>query len=241
MTRIDIENLNFRAVNEAIAATADKDIVLENVLGQRYIGAGTAGKHIVIEGVPGNALGAYLDGTRIEVHGNAQDATGDTMNDGEILVDGSCGDATGYAMRGGRILVRGNVGYRAGIHMKAYKDKQPVVVVGGEAGCFLGEYQAGGLILVLGLGVSGRAPVGEFCSTGMHGGMLVLRTAILPEDLPGQVEAHPASEEELSVIREQVAAYCDAFGLSCKAVMDSPFYCLKPNTNNPYKQLYTQN
>ena len=32
-----------------------------------------------------------------------------------------------------------------------------------------------------------------------------------------------------------------ANGLDENAVMDHPFYCLKPNTNNPYKQLYTQN
>mgnify|MGYP002508363490 CR=1 FL=1 len=44
-----------------------------------------------------------------------------------------------------------NAGYRAGIHMKAYKDKVPVMVIGGTAGSFLGEYQAGGVIVVLGL------------------------------------------------------------------------------------------
>lgn len=58
------------------------------------------------------------------------------------------------------ILVEGNVGYRAGIHMKAYKDQVPVLVVGGEAGSFLGEYQAGGYVVVLGLNTTGRAPVG---------------------------------------------------------------------------------
>ena len=143
MTRLDVKNLRFRQVNEKIEDTGDRDIVLENVCGQRYIGAGSSGRHIVIEGVPGNALGAYLDGTQIETCGNAQDATGDTMNAGQITIAGSSGDATGYAMRGGRIFVRGNVGYRAGIHMKAYQEKVPVIIVGGETGCFLGEYQAG--------------------------------------------------------------------------------------------------
>lgn len=58
------------------------------------------------------------------------------MNSGKIYVHGSCGDATGYAMRGGRILIEGNSGYRTGIHMKAYKDKLPVIVIGGAAGSF---------------------------------------------------------------------------------------------------------
>ena len=93
----------------------------------------------MINGTPRNALGAYLDGCVITVHGNAQDATGDTMNDGTIYISGSSGDATGYAMRGGRIFVNGDVGYRAGIHMKEYKEKSPVLVVGGSAGSFLGN------------------------------------------------------------------------------------------------------
>ena len=66
------------------------------------------------------------------------------MNDGTIIVHGSIGDAAGYAMRGGEIFVRGSAGYRAGVHMKAYEDKLPVMVIGGCAGSFLGEYQAGG-------------------------------------------------------------------------------------------------
>lgn len=241
MTRIDVKGLSFRQVNEKIEQTHDGDIVLENVCGQRYIGVGSSGRHLVIEGVPGNALGAYLDGTVIEVSGNAQDATGDTMNDGEILVSGSSGDATGYAMRGGRIFVRGNVGYRAGIHMKAYQEKIPAVVIGGEAGCFLGEYQAGGRIVVLGLGVEGRAPVDAFCATGMHGGAIYLRSDVLPDDLPSQVAARRATAEDLADIETYVLPFCARFGLDAAPVMDHNFYCLKPNTNNPYKQLYTQN
>ena len=241
MTCIDATGLSFRQVNEAIAAAKDADVLLEHALGQRYIGAGSAGRRIRIEGVPGNALGAYLDGTRIEVAGNAQDATGDTMNDGEIVIHGSCGDAAGYAMRGGRIFVRGNVGYRAGIHMKAYQEKIPVLIVGGEAGSFLGEYQAGGCIAVLGLETRGRAPVGDFCATGMHGGVLYLRADALPEDLPAQVMAVQAEEADLAFLRPHVADFCRAVSLDMAQVMDHRFYVLRPNTHNPYHRLYTQN
>lgn len=58
------------------------------------------------------------------------------MNDGRIVVHGDAGDAVGYAMRGGEIYVEGSAGYRAGIHMKAYQDKKPVIVIGGKAGSF---------------------------------------------------------------------------------------------------------
>ena len=145
-------------------------------LGQRYIGAGQSEGTIILNEVPGNALGAYLDGANIIVNCSAQDATGDTMNAGEITIHGSTGDAAGYAMRGGAIYVQGDAGYRAGIHMKEYKEKVPVLVIGGRTGSFLGEYQAGGIIIVLGIGSEDRQPVGNFCGTGMHGGRIYLRT-----------------------------------------------------------------
>ena len=189
-----------------------------------------------------NALGAYVDDCRVEVFGNAQDATGDTMNAGEIIIHGSSGDATGYAMRGGMILVEGNVGYRAGIHMKAYKDQVPVLVVGGEAGSFLGEYQAGGYVVVLGLNTTGRAPVGRFCAAGMHGGKIFLRTeAELPFDLPSQVSAHRADAKELEEIRPFVEKYAHAFGRNAAEILRGAFQVLIPNTANPYKSLYVTN
>ncbi len=161
MTQLRADGKHFQLLNEEIHACMDTDIELTGCMGQRYIASGLSGKHLRIHGTPGNALGAYADGCTVEVFGNAQDATGDTMNAGEIVIHGSCGDATGYAMRGGSILVEGNVGYRAGIHMKAYKDQIPVLVIGGEAGSFLGEYQAGGYIIVLGLHSAAQAPVGR--------------------------------------------------------------------------------
>lgn len=239
MKQLDIARMNYRMVNQSIESTAA--IELTNALGQRYIGVGSSGKRIVIGGVPGNALGAYLNGSTIEVLGNAQDATGDTMNDGTIIIGGSCGDATGYAMRGGRILVRDRVGYRAGIHMKAYKEKVPVLVVGGEAGCFLGEYQAGGIIIVLGLQSGGAVPVDAFCATGMHGGSIYLRCDKMPTGLPDQVTARQANDEDIGVIRPHIALFCASFGLDAQEVLAHRFYRLTPDTKNPYKQLYTIN
>ncbi|HPB16089.1 MAG TPA: glutamate synthase, partial [Clostridia bacterium] len=146
-------------------------VTLDNdkCLGVRYIACGEKDKEYTINGTPGNALGAYLDGGIVTVYGNAQDATGDTMNAGEITIHGNTGDAVGYAMRGGQIYIKGDAGYRAGIHMKQYKDKVPVIVIGGTVGSFLGEYQAGGIILVLGIGHENRSVAGNFCATGMHG------------------------------------------------------------------------
>lgn len=242
MTEIRAAEMSFQQLNEQIHTCQDAEITLTDVMGQRYIASGLSGKRLAIHGIPGNALGAYVDDCRVEVFGNAQDATGDTMNAGEIIIHGSSGDATGYAMRGGMILVEGNVGYRAGIHMKAYKDQVPVLVVGGEAGSFLGEYQAGGYLVVLGLNTTGRAPVGRFCAAGMHGGKIFLRTeAELPFDLPSQVSAHKANAAELEEIRPYVEKYAHAFGRDAEEILSGTFQVLIPDTANPYKSLYVTN
>lgn len=239
--RIDAKNMHFRDLNNIIRTAGDSRITVDNCIGQRYIGSGLKGREIVINGTPGNALGAYLDGCLVKVNGNAQDAVGDTMNDGAIYIHGSSGDATGYGMRGGKIFVEGNTGYRAGIHMKAYENKVPVLIIGGTAGSFLGEYQAGGVIIVLGLGNGHKAPVGELCGTGMHGGRIYLRCHELPKDLPPQVVASEASEEDLEGIRGHLEEFCEVFGKDMESLRDTNFFVLMPNTKNPYKQLYTRN
>ena len=172
---INASSLSYQALNEAIRK-GGIECRIEGCLGQRFIAAGMDSRRISIDGIPGNALGAYLNGANIEVNGNAQDAVGDTMNAGTIVVHGNVGDAAGYAMRGGAIYIQGNAGYRAGVHMKAYGDRLPMIVIGGRAGSFLGEYQAGGVIVVLGLHAGEQPIVGNFPCTGMHGGKVFLRS-----------------------------------------------------------------
>ncbi|EPR11704.1 glutamate synthase [Ruminiclostridium papyrosolvens] len=238
--KITVDDTYYTEINEQIRNAADTEIILDKVYGQRYIGCGIKGKTITINGTPGNALGSYMDGADVIVHGNAQDATGDTMNDGSIIIHGNCGDTTGYGMRGGKILIKGNAGYRVGIHMKEYKEQKPVVVVGGKTGDFLGEYQAGGIIIVLGIGVDG-IPVGNFCGTGMHGGAIYLRCNDIPEGLPPQVSATSATEEDKKQIDGIVVDFCENFGYDKKEILKSNFIKLTANTKNPYKQLYTHN
>lgn len=238
--KLETKDLDFRAINEAIRG-ADGNITLTGCAGQRFIGAGMSDVSVEIEGVPGNALGAYLNGALVTVRGNAQDAVGDTMNDGSIIIHGSVGDAAGYAMRGGSIFVKGNAGYRAGIHMKAYKEKKPVMVIGGRTGSFLGEYQAGGVIVVLGLHEDGGRIVGNFPCTGMHGGKMILRSDCRDITLPGQVSAAGATPEDMAEIGEYVREYCRLFGADEREVLDAPFTVIMPDSSNPYKRLYVPN
>ena len=237
---LNVKSMDYKALNEALRKNAT-DITLEECCGQRFIAAGMSDKNITINGVPGNALGAYLNGSTIIVNANAQDAVGDTMNEGQIFIHGNIGDAAGYAMRGGKIYVKGNAGYRAGIHMKAYKDKIPVMVIGGTAGSFLGEYQAGGIIIVLGLCSEGRRIVGNFPCTGMHGGKMFLRGECKDIIFPSQVTAKAATETDVQEIKKYISEYCDFFGYDENEILNSHFTVVTPDSKNPYRQMYVAN
>ena len=242
--RIDASGMHYRELNELIYSAVqngEKEIVLDNVNGQRYIGCGlTREVSIRINGVPGNDLGAFMDGPKIVVNGNAQDGAGNTMNSGMIIIHGDAGDIAGYSMRGGRIYVRGDVGYRTGIHMKAYKELYPVIVIGGRARDFLGEYMAGGLLIVLGLSVSGdRSPVGGYVGTGMHGGEMYIRGRVKEHQLGREVKMEKPNESDYRRISGPLEEFCSFLSLDPGEVMGEEFTKLIPFSHRPYGQIYT--
>jgi len=236
--------MHYRELNREIrraAAAGETKFELLNVNGQRYIGDGLQGDlEIVIHGVPGNDLGVFMNGPTIRVHGNAQDAVGNTMNAGRIIVHGHAGDVLGYGMRCGELLVRGNVGYRVGIHMKAYREMRPVLIAGGTAGDFLGEYMAGGVLIVLGMeGQPGEPLVGHWCGTGMHGGEIYLRGE--PEEgriATESVGVRPVSEAERDQLRPHLETFCAAFGRELDQLTTQPFYRVAPLSHRPYGAKY---
>ena len=242
---IDATGIHYKILNERIKKEVEnggKKIVLNNVCGQRYIGDALKGKdvEIVINGVPGNDMAAFMDGPKIVVNGNAQDATGNTMNAGEVVIHGSAGDIVGYAMRGGRIFIKEDVGYRVGIHMKAYKGIYPVVVVGGTARDFLGEYMAGGLLVVLGISETSYSQeiVGDFVGTGMHGGCIFIRGKVEENRLGQEVRIAEPTKEELDTLKVHLADFARYFDYDLKTIMEKPFIKLYPYTHRPYGQLY---
>lgn len=237
---INANGLDYKELNDKIREVSEH-ITIKNCCGQRFIAAGMCDKDIDIEGIPGNALGAYLNGGTVTVAANAQDAVGDTMNDGKIVIHGNIGDAAGYAMRGGKIFVKGNAGYRAGIHMKAYKEKSPVMIIGGKAGSFLGEYQAGGLIVVLNLINPQGKIVHFFPCTGMHGGKIFLRSKCESVVFPKQVTARPAETSDIEEITPHILEFCELFKVNADEVLSGDFTVVTPNSKNPYRQLYVAN
>ena len=113
------------------------------------------------------------------------------------------------------------------------------VVIGETAGSFLGEYQAGGLIIVLNLANS--RPTGFFTGTGMHGGKMFIRTEKSPENLSPKIEAKKASKADLKEIQKYIEEFCRLFSKDKDEILNSSFYVITPDSNNPYKELYVQN
>jgi glutamate synthase domain-containing protein 3 len=235
--------LSHRQLNASVRKALEEgasDILLRNVRGQRYIGAGLRSAcEIIVEGVPGNDLGCFMDGPRMVVRGNAQDAVANTMNSGSVVIHGHAGDVLAYGMRGGRLFVRGNAGYRVGIHMKEYKDRIPVVIVGGTAKDYFGEYMAGGTLVLLGLGRPNGAPlIGEFIGTGMHGGQILLRGPVeawrLGKEV-GRVELNDACWFELE---RNLADFAREFDIPANAFQRGEFIRLIPVSHRPYGTIY---
>ena len=242
---IEAQSVYYKQVNEAVrAAFADgaKKVVINHVNGQRYIGTGIRGKDLSIEvhGTPGQDMAMFMDGPRLEVFGNAQDGVGNTMNSGTVIVHGSAGDVLGYGMRGGKVFIRGDVGYRVGIHMKAFEDLRPIMVCGGKARDFFGEYMAGGLLILLGMNSHLEGPlVGGYLGTGMHGGAIYVRGEVEPWQCGKEVGVFEADEADMTDIKPVLAEYCEALDLSLDEVLSEPFTKLVPVSHRPYGKLYT--
>jgi glutamate synthase domain-containing protein 1/glutamate synthase domain-containing protein 3 len=208
-SRVDATGREFRELNEFISsAYAQKapGVVIENCTGQRYLGIGISARsdgrsdpfRVVVSGFPGNCLANLNDGASFEIFGNAADDLADTMHAGSIVVHGNCRDVVGQAIQGGTILVRGTVGNRAAIQMREYAKERPFLIVGETADDYLGEYMAGGVVMVLNLAGS-QKPARNYIGTGMVGGRIYIR---------GDVEEHqlgllPQREDLLRYLHAQ--------------------------------------
>jgi glutamate synthase domain-containing protein 3 len=234
--------LDYKILNLAIKKCVNagyKHIVIEGALGQRYIGAALSDPDVKIEvhGTPGNNLGAFLDGATIEVFGNAQDLTGNTMNSGKIIVHGNAGDVTGLAARCGIILIKGNSGYRTGIHMKEFAGMKPSIVIGGSVKDYLGEYMAGGTILVFGIGIDERAVSGTNIGAGMHGGIIFIRGRVNDHQLGSGATFKEITENDRKQLETLATEYEAAFGTEVPRDWES-YTKIVPHTHRPFHGHY---
>ncbi len=243
VVKIDASGVYYRELNASLREASlqgARKFELHNVYGQRYIGTNLNELvELEIFGTPGNDLGAFMNGPRIIVHGNAQDGCGNTMNSGEIIVHGHAGDITGLSARGGRIFIREDVGYRAGIHMKEYQDKKPVLIIGGTAQDFLGEYMAGGILVLLGLNLhEGECHKAKFIGTGMHGGVIYLRGNVEDYQLGKEVGVAELEENDHRILHQCVGEFAAHFGYETEVILRHRFMKLFPRWLRPYGRLY---
>ena len=239
---LDATGQYYREMNTEVRELARDgcdEIVLDGINGQRYIADGLVDKvRIVINGVPGNDLGAFMDGPTVIVNDNAQDGVGNTMNSGKIVVKGHAGDVIGYGMRGGKVFVGGNVGYRVGIHMKSYKDQVPIIVAGGRAGDFFGEYMAGGLLVLLGMGDEPGPVAGSYLGTGMHGGTIYVRGELKEHQLGREVREFPVDDDDRKMLSDLLAEFASDTEMDLGGIAPEDFKKLEPFSHRPYGNLY---
>lgn len=240
---IDATGVYYKDLNKELRKVVEGDakkIVINNACGQRYIGTDLDRfVEIEVNGTPGNDLGAFMDGPEVTVYGNAQDGTGNTMNQGKIVVHGRAGDITGLAARGGNIFIRDSVGYRAGIHMKEYGDKKPTLVIGGTAQDFCGEYMAGGVLILMGIGLKDNKHKAKYVGTGMHGGRIYFRGEMDEYQLGKEVGVAELDAEDKKVLSKLVKEYAKYFGVDADAILKDKFTKLYPKFLRPYGRLYT--
>jgi glutamate synthase domain-containing protein 3 len=224
-------------------------IKLIDVFGQRFIAAGVecpeGAVQLEIQGVPGNDLGIFMDGPSIWVKGNAEDQVGNTMNSGTIIIEGDCRDVAGLSMRGGKVFVKGNGGYRIGIHMKEYRDKVPIIVIGGSAGEFFGEYMAGGILLALGLEYNNskvsnvETIVAPNVGNGIHGGKIYIRGTFPDEYLGVGTVKLPLENEDYRLLKPIIAEFCKYFDLNQDFIWDTSFTKIIAGSHRPFAAYYT--
>lgn len=159
-----------------------------NAFGQHGIGgrlwkAGNDAVHVKITGQAGQRVGSLgFPNTRIDILGPASDDVGWLNAGAEIVVHGNAGNGLANAMAQGKIYVAGNIGARGMTMTKSNpRFEPPEIWILGSVGDYFGEFMAGGIAVVCGIGaqdpqnVLGYRPLvgmvgGKVFFHGPHGG-----------------------------------------------------------------------
>ena len=123
--------------------------------------------------------------------------------------------------------------------MKAYLDRFPLVVVGGAAQDYLGEYMAGGVLVVLNLQNKPLA-VGNFVGTGMHGGSIFIRGKVEEYQVGAEVGFRPAGTKRNGhTSRKFSRTISGSMKLKERDFKREDFVKLFPKSARPYGNLYS--
>lgn len=123
-------------------------------IGGRLFKSDPKGINIIISGQSGQRVGAMgFANTHIEVMDPASDDVGWLNTGAHIVVHGNAGNGIANGMAQGKIYVAGNIGSR-GMTMTKHNPRfePPELWVLGSAGDYFGEFMAGGVAVICGVG-----------------------------------------------------------------------------------------
>ena len=153
-TRLDLESLSLRQVNDtlqkaeagafavahprgahALAAglVSPIDVTIDGHVGY-YCGGMNQKANITINGNAGTGVAENIMSGRVHVTGDASQSAGATGCGGLLVIDGNASARLGISLRGLDIVVKGSIG-----HMAAFMAQAGNIVVLGDAGDALGD------------------------------------------------------------------------------------------------------
>ncbi len=153
-TRLDLETLSLRQVNEtlqnadtgafsiatprgahALAAGLDSpiDVTIDGHVGYYCAGMNKEAR-VTINGNAGTGVAENMMSGRVHVKGDASQSAGATGCGGLLVIDGNASARLGISLRGLNIVVKGSIG-----HMAAFMAQAGTIVVLGDAGDALGD------------------------------------------------------------------------------------------------------
>jgi NADPH-dependent glutamate synthase beta subunit-like oxidoreductase/Pyruvate/2-oxoacid:ferredoxin oxidoreductase delta subunit len=113
------------------------------------------------------------------------------------------------------------------------------MIVGERIGDYVGEYMAGGTIIVLGYSLEeGTSPVSQHVASGMFGGEIFIRGTLSQHQLGKGAVMHPAAQEDIERIRPWLEEYAQIFSLDLGLILNVPFAVIRRAGERPYGNLY---
>jgi glutamate synthase domain-containing protein 3 len=147
-------------------------------IGGRLWRAGNEPVHVRVEGHSGQRLGSLgFPNTVIEVEGPVSDDVGWLNAGARIVVHGHAGNGACNAMAQGKVFIGGNIGSR-GMTMTKQNPRfsPPELWVLGSVGDYFGEFMAGGIAVICGVGPQDPGNIlGYRPLVGMVGGKVFFR------------------------------------------------------------------
>jgi len=120
--------------------------------------------------------------------------------------------------------------------MKEYRNYRPLIVIGGTAGDFLGEYMAGGILIVLGLDLPQNQHRAKYVGAGMHGGVMYIHGGIRHMGKEAEIRELDSSDRQiLDPILKEFSTY---FPVDFELLSGRDYYKIRSRSTRPYGNLY---